>query len=195
MQPKILIQLLLIVGFSILLLNPAFAQVGMMGQFGNQESTAATEEHSESLDQVLLSILQSQETTAVNDLDCSQVTDEQFESLGEAWMSYMHPDTQVHERMDEMMARLPSRSAGSDGGQGGEGLQSLQSAHISMGQRYLGCSEGLRERGWNPSMMGMMGGWGGAGMGVFWSFWLLSVILVDILLIVLIRYFWKKAGK
>jgi len=109
----------------------------------------------------------------------------------------MHPG-KSHEYMDRMMARLPALDspASEDSGQGGEGSESLRSAHITMGQRYLGCRNDLRGRGWHTSMMGMMGGWGGYGgsMTSFWFVWLVSWVLVNVLLIALIRYFWKKGS-
>ena len=94
------------------------------------------------------------------------------------------------------MARLPALER-SDSGQGGEGSASLRSTHIAMGQRYLGCRNDLQGRGWLRPMMGMMGGWGGYGgsMTSFWFVWLVSWVLINILLIALIRYVWKKGNK
>lgn len=143
-------------------------------------------------------IFKTQEVNTINDLDCGKVNDSQLERLGEAWMSLMHPDSEVHERMDQMMARLPAPKR-SDGGQEGEGSEALQAAHISMGQRYLGCSN-LYERGWSGFMGmvplgGMMSGWSELGvwnMSLFWLLWLVTWILGNALLVALIRYFWKK---
>jgi hypothetical protein len=167
------------------------------------------------LDDVLAEILSSQQVESTDQMDCGNVSDDQFERLGDAWMETMHPG-KSHEYMDRMMARLPaldspaSEDSGqarlpalerSDSGQGGEGSESLRSAHISMGQRYLGCFSSWKGGRWTAMGMmapfgGMMGGWGGYGgsMTSFWFVWLVSWVLVNVLLIALIRYFWKKGS-
>ena len=199
--------------------RPANAQMGMTplrqgfeGQVGTAEATnqEKSENHEASLDDVLAEILSSQQVESTDQMDCGNVLDDQFERLGDAWMETMHPG-KSHEYMERMMARLSALDslAGedsgqarlpalerSDSGQGGEDSASLRSSHITMGQRYLGCRNDLRGRGWHTSMMGMMGGWGGYGgsMTGLWFFWLVSWVLVNILLIALIRYFWKKGS-
>lgn len=68
-----------------------------------------------------------------NKVPCEDLTDNEFELLGDYYMELMHPG-EAHERMDEMM--------------GGEGSESLRLMHINMGQRfYCGDTE-----------FGMMGG-------------------------------------
>jgi len=94
------------------------------------------------LDQVLADIVASQNVTAASDLSCDRVTDDQYAELGEAFMALRHPDEDEHAFMDQMM--------------GGEGSDSLRSAHIGMGQAYLGC-DGYSGRG--SGMMDMMGGY------------------------------------
>ena len=104
-------------------------------------------------------------------------------------MDVMHPDSEIHERMDQMM--------------GGEGSETLRTAHITMGEKYLGCRENSEGR-WMPMMgmmglgRGMMGSWGATSGGLFaihlifgYSTWILLIVL----LVALIRYFWKKGGK
>jgi len=163
----------------------AMAQ-GMMGQW---TASTAAEQPSESVDQILQEITGGQSVAIVDEIDCDKVTDIQFERLGDAFMGVMHPDPEVHERMDRMM--------------GGEGSETLRTAHISMGKNYLGCTKDIEGR-WMPMMgmmglgRGMMGSWGATSGGLFaihlifgYSTWILLIVL----LVALIRYFWKKGGK
>jgi len=76
-------------------------------------------------------------------IDCNQVSDQEFEELGDALMGVMHPDPKQHQFMDRMM--------------GGEGSPNLSLTHRMMGARYLGC---YVPGGNMPASMGfgMMGG-------------------------------------
>lgn len=98
--------------------------------------------HGRPLEEVLEAIRQSQGIIEDEPIDCAQVTDEQFEELGEAFMSIMHPDPQEHALMDRMM--------------GGEDSETLSAMHKMMGARYLGCFKGGM---FDETMPGMMGGW------------------------------------
>src|SRR3989344_2424014 len=116
-----------------------------------------------SIESVLDEITVEQGIDNLDQLDCSKVSQEQLEQLGEALMSVMHPDAEVHELMDNMM--------------GGEGSEALKARHIYMGSNYLGCYNGsavnsgssLNMMGRMGNMMGMMGGMMGT-VGGFGSY-------------------------
>ena len=79
-------------------------------------------------------------------IQCSQLTDEQLELIGEYYMEQMHPG-ELHEQMDEMM--------------GGEGSAQLKQMHISMARSFY-CGE---HQAMSPAMTQMMmGGMMGSGM-------------------------------
>ncbi|MBR9680389.1 MAG: hypothetical protein GOU98_01030 [Candidatus Altiarchaeota archaeon] len=74
------------------------------------------------------------------EIPCNQLSEEQFESLGDYYMEQMHPGEE-HEVMDKMM--------------GGEDSESLHEMHVAMGQNiYCGISENT-----NHGMMGGMMGY------------------------------------
>lgn len=105
-----------------------------------------------------------------NPVDCSQLTDDQLERIGDYFMEQMHSG-EGHEKMDAMM--------------GGEGSQRLRERHIMMGQSFY-C---------NDSSFGMMGSgmmsFGQAGMGYGFGFLPLLVVIVialaAIIIVLLIR--------
>lgn len=140
--------------------------------------------HGSDLDSTVGRIMTEQGVTQRSDIDCAKVSNDDFASLGDAFMGLMHPDEQEHELMDNMM--------------GGEGSKQLESAHILMGKRYLDCVSGSTESafgtyGMMSGMMGagpwMMNGYGGSqdygmmGYGAGWSFGWLMPLLLNILLI------------
>lgn len=116
------------------------AQMGSM--MGSDESTTESSEHSQPIEEVLKAILSSHDVDQIQDLDCSKVTDDEFEKLGDSFMEEQHPGD-AHEAMDEMM--------------GGEGSESLRLMHINMGQGYLSCGS---KSGYGMGGFGMMGGGG-----------------------------------
>ncbi len=146
-----------------------------------------------SLDKILTDIMQSQNIKEKNQIVCEKVTDEQFEELGEALMSLMHPDENEHALMDQMM--------------GGEGSESLKDMHIIMGKRYLRCGDAAV----GMPMMQMMGRGGdydymmgrnmmgynsfGADAGWSWFTWILMILFWVLIIagfIVLIAFWVKK---
>lgn len=136
----------------------------------------ANGDHDLSLEDVLGEIMSSQNVDNTASINCQEVTDEQFEGLGEAVMGIIHPDEQQHELMDQMM--------------GGEGSESLRSMHIVMGQNYLGCGSGMMGMPMINMMSGGMMNFGFAPFGWFgWVFMVLFWILVIIGIVALIKWF------
>lgn len=134
----------------VLFTNRAWAQMGMMGDFDTNQ-TAQDSDHTESLETVLKDLLSQQGVDKIQSLDCSKLTDEQLETLGDSVMEQNHPG-QAHEAMDQMM--------------GGEGSESLKQMHINMGRGYLGCGVNGSTNYYPGFMGGMMGygrGWYGYG--------------------------------
>jgi len=126
-------------------------------------------------------------------LECKDLTDEDYQALGEYFMGQSIGDTQRHALMNQMMTNMM--------GEEGE-----EQAHIAMGKRLSGCepnaqvpSNGvgfmpmmwMMGGGGNP-MMGtgfgnMMGGWGGFGI-LGWLSMLIFWVLLILGVIALIRY-------
>ena len=142
---------------------------------GHSSSESESAMAQTSVEDSVAGILQKQKVNKVEEIDCSQVEEDDLERLGDALMEKMHPG-EAHEFADQMM--------------GGEGSDSLKSVHILMAQRYLGC-----EKSGYIGGMGMMGdyngmmnegrpygndavkksywpfsGMMGVGMGIFWLF-------------------------
>jgi len=145
-----------------------------------------------SREEIVQEILKDQNVASASDLNCSQISPQTLEKLGDAIMEENHPG-RMHEAMDVMM--------------GGEGSETLKQAHISMGAGYLGCRPGeieavtikgqpRRLESFQEDMSRNMMPWGGYGMMSSWfgTFSIVIQILLVILLGVLIRYFWQKGG-
>ena len=73
---------------------------------------------------------------------CSELSEEQLESIGEYYMEQMHPG-ELHEIMDERM--------------GGEGSESLRQAHIRIARVFYCGDHGMMSRGMIDVMMGRSG--------------------------------------
>jgi len=177
---------------------PSFAQ-GMMGSSGSPQvvtqpvnfssgHTASEEAEGKEI----------WEKLQAKTLECNNLTDDNYGSLGEYFMGQMMGSS--HESMNTMMAQMM--------GEKGE-----KQMHIIMGRRLSGCDTSAtipsQGAGFMP-MMGMMsivnmmgGGWGNQlGRGGGWSmmggwgvFGLITWILVIIFLILGIIYFWKEINR
>ena len=112
---------------------------GMMGRFYNQQGvTSTTQVQDANITSALKDIFDSQSVSDQSKIDCSKVTDSQFEKLGDAYMGLGITEEQ-HAAMENMM--------------GGEGSPTLTQAHINMGRSYLGCWANYKG---GPSMMSPM---------------------------------------
>lgn len=153
-------------------------------------------------------------------LKCEEISDEQFERVGEFFMGRMTGSS--HEAMNKQMEQM----MGKDG---------ADQMHIIMGKRMSDCQINATAPGMNGNMMwgmmnmmaplrqdfagqggggrtmmgpGMMrwdgpvgdwsGGWGMMGTGGFWVWSILSWItwiLIIVALVAFIRWMWKKGDK
>ena len=127
-----------------------------------------------------------------SEISCNELTNEQFEEIGDYYMEQMHPG-EAHEYMDEMM--------------GGEGSDSLKQVHINIARRVY-CNENV----YGMMSYGMMGG-GMAGnyyyqnpknnnfyqnssleLQIFFYVLLVLVIIILVLIILLLINKLKKQG-
>ena len=154
---------------------PALSEAEGMGNWTGSPSSVTSDDHTtreEAEGKEIWDKLQAKQ------IECKNLTDNDYQTLGEYFMRQSVGDTQRHAAMNQMMTRMM--------GEKGE-----EQMHIVMGKRMSGCDTGT-EGGGNP-MMGY-GGWGnmmgwGSGFSIFgWitmiAFWLLLILGV----IALIRY-------
>ncbi|MBI2074691.1 MAG: SHOCT domain-containing protein [Candidatus Levybacteria bacterium] len=126
-------------------------------------------------------------------LECKNLTNDNFESLGEYFMGQSFGNTQSHALMNQMMKNMM-------------GDQGETQMHITLGKRYSGCdiAAAYPQNGWGFMPMMWVGGGGNPMMGSGWGnmigwfgiFGWLSMLIFWILLILgvvaLIRYLGKS---
>lgn len=156
------------------LTGTASAQMGMMGNYGQYGGTALTPAQSSEVNSVLQDIYKAQNVNSQAEIDCSKITDDQFDKLGDAYMGVMLPNQEQHEVMDDIM--------------GGEGSASLRQAHINMGRSYLGCWSNYNSGPVSMPMMGgygMMSGWNMMGNygGFAWFGWITTLLVWTLLIL------------
>jgi len=175
--------LLIIIFLFILTVTPSvvFAQ-GMMGNWTSSSSSVASDDHTASEEAEGKEIW---DKLQAKQLECKNLTDNNYEVLGEFFMGQSIGNTQRHAVMNQMMTNMM--------GQNGE-----EQMHIALGKRSSGCDTnasfhsgyGLPMMGWmmggggNP-MMGY-GGWGGFGLG--WIFMVVFWILIILGVVAFARY-------
>lgn len=166
-----------------------FAQ-GMMGNWTGS-SSAISDDHTASEEAEGKEVWDKLQT---KQLECKNLTDEQYGVLGEYFMGQSVGDTQRHAAMNQMMTSMM--------GEAGE-----EQMHIAMGKRLSGCNTSaqipangigfipmmwMMGGGGNP-MMGygewnnMMGGWNGFGL-LGWIPMLLFWVLLIVGVVALVRY-------
>lgn len=140
MKKILIISMIVLSGF--LFLNIASAQ-------------ASSNSHGESIEEVLGELLEKNQVSTVQDLECDQLSDEELERLGDAVMEQQHPG-EAHEQMDDMM--------------GGEGSDTLSNVHIHMGKNYLGCGKSYGAGMMGGGMMGYTRDANRSGSSSHWYF-------------------------
>ena len=125
---------------SFLVSSPTVFAQGMMGNVGVDADDHTAREEAEG--KVVWEKLQAKQAT------CADLSDEDFEALGEYFMGQMMGD--AHPAMNAMMTRV----------HGEEGEEQI---HIVMGKRLSGCDTAAAFPaggvGWMPMMQMMWGGW------------------------------------
>ena len=176
-------KLFVLLSLVLVLISPtnAFAQP-MMGSISNDHTAQEEAEGKEVWEKL-----------QAKQLECRDLTDDNYAALGEYFMGQSIGNTQRHAAMNQMMTSM----------MGEEGEEQM---HIVMGKRFSGCdtsaqipSNGvgfmpmmwMMGGGGNP-MMGigwgnMMGGWGGFGI-LGWLSMLIFWVLLILGVIALIRY-------
>jgi putative membrane protein len=149
--------------------------------------TGVDDKHGESVDVIIQKIREKQGLGSDENIDPRNVSNADLEKLGEAVMSIMHPDSEQHGLMDNMM--------------GGEGSKSLSSMHQKMGYSYIrGDSRGMMGDSFMPMIGGGMMGRSMMGnrFGYFSYGWiiilLLTLIIIGVILYLVIRS-QKRLGK
>ncbi len=168
------------------------------GQTSFSQSDIQNEQNEQNAGQVIYQKLQNGQIT------CQQLSEDNFDKLGDYFMWKALGNTQAHAAMDERMTQMM-------------GDQGNTQMHIILGKRGSGCFSNLAVPSNTPSfMMGMMnnvyangggvknmmGNWGWAGSTMGWtgfgsfnlfSFLIFLVIFVD--LVLLGAYLWKQINR
>jgi len=174
MKKLILVPILLLT----MLMTPSAALAqGMMDNWGSSPSSITSDDHTAREEVEGKEIW---EKLQAKQLECNNLTDEQYGSLGEYFMGQSIGNTQRHALMNQMMANM----------MGEEGEEQM---HVAMGKRLSGCEPnaqvpsggvGFMPMMWTVGGGGnpMMGGWNGFGilgwlpMLLFWILLILSVV-------------------
>ena len=192
---------LLIISFLFLVFSPR-TNAQMMGNYQGQTSLSQSDIQNEQNDQdagqTIYQELQNGQVT------CQQLTEDNFDKLGDYFMWKSLGSTQAHAAMDKRITQMM-------------GDQGNTQMHIALGKRGSGCFSNLNVPSNTPSfMMGMMNnvytngggvknimgnwgwngsmmGWSGFGSFNLFSFLLFLVIFVD--LVLLGAYLWKQIRK
>ncbi len=132
-------------------------------------------------EEIMEDMMAKQGVASAGQMDCSQVSDMDFEILGDSVMERMAGSEELHEQMDAMM--------------GAEGSGQM---HIVMGRNWLGCSPVSGSGGMMsmmPAMMRMMGSYY-PGYYSRYDFTLLLAVAGWVLFFVSVVYFYYgKSGK
>jgi len=173
--------LLIIIFLFILTVTPSvvFAQ-GMMGNWTSSSSSVASDDHTASEEAEGKEIW---DKLQAKQLECKNLTDNNYEVLGEFFMGQSIGNTERHAVMNQMMTNMM--------GQNGE-----KQMHIALGKRSSGCETNASfPSGYGLPMMwwmirgggnSMMGGWGGFGLS--WIFMIVFWILIILGVVALVRY-------
>ena len=157
--------LTLILLFALILIPSLALAQGMMDNWASTSSLIASDDHTASEEvegEAIWEKLQAKE------VECQDLTNDNYAALGEYFMGQSIGDTQRHAVMNQMMTSMM--------GEKGE-----EQMHVVMGKRLSGCGVGFMP------MMGyygnnMMGGWNGFGllgwlpMLIFWALLILGVV-------------------
>ena len=154
-----------------LMLTPSLALAqGMMGNWASSSSLVASDDHTASEEAEGKAIW---EKLQAKEIECQNLTNDNYAVLGEYFMGQSIGDTQRHAGMNQMMTSMM--------GEKGE-----EQMHIVMGKRLSGCGVGFMP------MMGyygnsMMGGWNGFGF-LGWLPMLIFWVLLILGIVALVRY-------
>jgi hypothetical protein len=160
---------------------------GMMGQFFNNSGSSAdvsSTAKDEAEGKIIFDKLQSKQVT------CQELSDDDFDVLGDYYMGQMAGSTEAHAQMNARMTRMM--------GENGE-----KQMHIALGKRLSGCNTGAAYSPNNPnSGFAPMMGYGGGMMANFYNnygfnitpiIFLLAVIVIGS--VFLIQFLGKNSNK